>query len=241
MEPFTYNDLGVLHDLAKILASPLDLRDQLEQGLNELCTRTAMNRGMISILDRDTGIAILDVAYGVDIDSREIIYKPGEGITGQVAQTGKPLVITNLDEEKHFLDRTGSRRSLNRSELTFFCVPIIHDDKVVGVLSADKAAMEADNQEYELKLLCEVAELIAKAVNMRVLEEENIMLRNVLKKSRRPSEELVGNSKTMKDVSGLIFQVSESDTTVLIHGETGTGKELVARAIHMNRDRKSVV
>jgi Nif-specific regulatory protein len=235
MEPFTYNDLDVLHDLAKILASPLDLRDQLEQGLNELCS--VMNRAMISILDRDTGIAILDVAHGVDIDSREIIYKPGEGITGQVAQTGKPLVITNLDEEKHFLDRTGSRRSLNRSELVFFCVPIIHDDKVVGVLSADKAAMEADNQEYDLNLLCEVAELIAKAVHMRVLEEENIMLKNILGKSRRPSEELVGNSKTMKDVSSLIFQVSGSGTTVLIHGETGTGKELVARAIHMNSPR----
>ena len=90
MEPFTYNDLDVLHDLAKILASPLDLRDQLEQGLDELCTRTMMNRAMISILDRDSGIAILDVANGVDIDNREIIYEPGEGITGQVAQTGKP-------------------------------------------------------------------------------------------------------------------------------------------------------
>ncbi len=237
MEPFTYNDLDVLHDLAKILASPLDLRDQLEQGINELCARTGMNRAMISILDRDSGIAILDVTHGVDINSREIIYKPGEGITGQVAQTGKPLVITNLDEEKRFLDRTESRRSLNRSEFVFFCVPIIHDDKVVGVLSADKAAIETVNQEYELKLLCEVAELIANAVHMRVLEEENIMLKNVLEKSGLPSKDLIGNSKVMKDVSDLIFQVSGSDATVLIHGETGTGKELVARAIHMNSPR----
>jgi Nif-specific regulatory protein len=237
MEPFTYNDLDVLHDLAKILASPLDLRDQLEHGLNELCARTAMNRAMISILDRDSGIAILDVAHGVDIYNREIIYKPGEGITGQVAQTGKPLVITNLDKEKRFLDRTKSRLSLNRSEFVFFCVPVIHDDKVVGVLSADKEALDADNQEYELKFLCEVAELIANAVHMRVLEEENSMLKNVLEKNGQPSKELIGNSKVMKDVSDLIFQVSGSDTTALIHGETGTGKELVARAIHMNSPR----
>jgi Nif-specific regulatory protein len=237
MEPFTYNDLDVLHDLAKILASPLALKDQLELSLNELCVRTGMNRAMISILDRDSKSAILDVAHGVDIETREIVYKPGEGITGRVAQTGKPLVITNLDKEKHFLDRTRSRQSLNRSEFVFFCVPIIHDDKVVGVLSADKAVLRTGDQEYELKLLCEVAELIANAVHMRVLEEENVMLKNVLEKNGLPSKELIGNSKIMKDVSDLIVQVSGSDVSVLIHGETGTGKELVARAIHMNSRR----
>ena len=51
-----------------------------------------MNRGMISILDRDSGEAILDLAHGVDIEGLDITYKPGEGITGQVAQTGKPMV-----------------------------------------------------------------------------------------------------------------------------------------------------
>src|SRR5208283_634205 len=101
-----YEDLEILHDLAKILASTIDLREQLEKVLNELSTSTGMNRGMISILDRDSGVAILDVAHGVDIDGLEITYMPGEGITGQVAQTGRPMVITNLGKDKHFLDRT---------------------------------------------------------------------------------------------------------------------------------------
>ena len=237
MMPFTYDDLGVLYDLARILASPLDLRDQLEQVLNELSTRTGMNRGMISILDRDTGVAILDVAHGVDIDGLEITYKPGEGITGQVAQTGKPMVVTNLGSEKHFLDRTGARRGLNQSELAFLCVPIIYDDKVVGVLSADKVAHQVDTQDYEMQLLGEVAELIAKAVHMRAIEEENRKLKNIIGKSQRPSDEIIGNSKTMKEVFGLVSQVADSNTTVLIHGETGTGKELVARAIHKNSPR----
>ena len=237
MMPFSYEDLEVLHDLAKILASTVDLREQLEKVLNELSTSTGTNRGMISILDRDSGVAILDVAHGIDIDGLEITYMPGEGITGQVAQTGKPMVITNLGKDKHFLDRTGARKYLNQSELSFLCVPIIYDDKVVGVLSADKVAREVDNQEYELQLLGEVAELIAKAVHMRAIEEENRKLRNILGKTQRPSDEIIGNSKTMKEVFGLISQVADSNTTVLIHGETGTGKELVARAIHKNSPR----
>ena len=238
MMPFCYEDLEVLHDLAKILATTVDLREQLEKVLNELSSGTGMNRAMISILDRDTGMAILDVAHGVEIDGLDITYMPGEGITGQVAQTGKPMVITNLGKDKHFLDRTGARRGLNQSELSFLCVPIIYDDKVVGVLSADKVAREVDNQEYELQLLGEVAELIAKAVHMRAIEEENRRLRNILGKTQRPSDDIIGNSKTMKEVFGLISQVADSGTTVFIHGETGTGKELVARAIHKNSPRE---
>lgn len=237
MIPFTYDNLEVLHDLARILASQRDLRDQLEGVLHELSSRTGMNRGMISILDRDTGEAILDVAHGVEIDGMEITYKPGEGITGQVAQTGRPMVIANMGKDKHFLDRTGARRGLNQSELAFLCVPIIYDEKVVGVLSVDKVAHEVDNQDYEIQLLSEVAGLIAKAVHMRAIEEENRRLRNILGRTQRPSEEIIGNSKIMKEVFGLISQVTDSSTTVLIHGETGTGKELVAKAIHQNSPR----
>ncbi|HPI92948.1 MAG TPA: sigma 54-interacting transcriptional regulator [Deltaproteobacteria bacterium] len=239
MKPFSYDDLQVLHDIARIIASPRDLRMQLEKVLQDLSSNTGMNRGMISILDRDTGVAILDVAHGVDIDGLDITYLPGEGITGQVAQTGKPMVVRNIGKDKQFLDRTGARKKLNQEDLAFLCVPIIYDEKVVGVLSADKVAQEVDNQEYELKLLGEVAELIAKAVHMRAIEEENRRLRNIIGRSQRPSDEIIGNSKTMKEVFGLVSQVSDSNTTVLIHGETGTGKELVARAIHKNSPRSN--
>jgi len=237
MISFTYKDLEVLHDLARVLAKPLDFREQLDMVLEGLSSGTEMNRGMISILDRDTGEVLLDVAHGVDIQGLDISYQPGEGITGQVAQTGKAMVITDIGKEAHFLDRTGARRSLNCSDLAFVCVPIIYDEKVVGVLSADKVARLVDNQDYEIKFLSEVADLIAKAVHMRSIEEENRRLKNILGRSRRPSDDIIGNSKVMKEVFGLISQVSDSNTTVLINGETGTGKELVARSIHRNSPR----
>ncbi len=237
MISFSYEDLEVLRELARILATPLDLREQLEQVLRKMSELTGMDRGMISILDRDSGEAVLDVAHGVDVEGLDITYKPGEGITGQVAQTGKPMVIANLGKEEHFLDRTGARRYLDRSELSFLCVPIIYDSRVVGVLSADKIAHQVDNQDYEIQVLSEVAGLIAKAVHLRAVEEENRRLKNLLGRTQRPSSDIVGNSKCMKEIFGLISQVSDSNTTVLVHGETGTGKELVARAIHRNSPR----
>ena len=232
-----FEELAALHAIARILAQPQELREQLEQALLEMSDRLGMQRGMISLLDRETGEAWLDIAHSVNIQGRDVTYQPGEGITGKVAQTGRPMACANLSKEAHFLDRTGARRSLNRAELAFLCVPIIYDARVVGVLSADKVARKVENLDRELAMLSSVAELLAKAVHSRAIEEENRRLRHLLGRSRTPSADIIGHSGVMQDLFGMVAQVADSNTTVLIHGETGTGKELVARAIHKNSPR----
>jgi Nif-specific regulatory protein len=233
----TYEDLAALHAIAKALAQPWDLRDQLEQVLNEMKVRLGMQRGMISLLDRDSGESWLEVAHGVNLEGLEISYQMGEGITGKVAQTGRPMAVPNLGKEALFLDRTGARRFLNREELSFLCVPIMYDSRVVGILSADKGTKNVTDLDGELAILSSVAELIAKAVHILALEEENRRLRRIVNQGRAPSVDMIGHSKGMQEVFGLISHVADSGTTVLIQGETGTGKELVARAIHMNSPR----
>jgi Nif-specific regulatory protein len=232
-----YEELAALHAIARLLAQPRELHEQLEQALQEMSDRLGMERGMISLLDRKTGDAWLDVAHGVDIQGKDVFYMPGEGITGKVAQTGRPMACANLGKEAHFLDRTGARRFLNRAELTFLCVPIVYDSRVVGVLSADKVARHVENLDRELSLLSAVAELLAKAVQSRGLEEENRRLRRIVGRSQTLSPDIIGHSKVIQDVFGLVAQVADSNSTVLVHGETGTGKELVARAIHKKSSR----
>jgi Nif-specific regulatory protein len=234
-----YEELAALHAIAKILAQPKELRGQLEQILKEMSLRLGMERGMISLLDRETGEAWLDIAHDVNIQGLEVTYKPGEGITGKVAQTGRPMAVANLGKETHFLDRTGARRLLNRSELTFLCVPIIYDARVVGVISADKVARNVENLDRELAMMSSVTELIARAVHTRALEEENRRLKKIVGRTHAPSVDIIGKSRAMQEVFGLIAQVADTNTTVLINGETGTGKELVARAIHLNSLRKN--
>lgn len=237
MSNHSYEELAALHAISKTLAQPGDLRDQLEQILNEMSARLGMQRGMISLLDRDKQEAWLDIAHDVNIDGLDVTYKPGEGITGKVAETGRPMAVANLGQEALFLDRTGARRHLNRAELSFLCVPIMYDGRVVGVLSADKVAQQVESLDKELAMLSSVAELMAKAVHIRALEEENKRLRKIVGSERAPSMEIIGHSKAMQEVFGLVAQVADSNTTVLITGETGTGKELIARAIHKNSPR----
>ncbi len=238
MSRFNYEELAALHKIARVLTQPGELRDHLEKTMDELSKRLGMERGMISILDQKTGEAWLEVARGVDIEGLDISYKPGEGITGKVAQTGRPMAIADLGRENLFLDRTGARKNLDRSQLSFLCVPIVYDGKVVGVLSADKLTRKVTDLDEEVAMLSAVAELIAQAVHGLGLAEENRRLRRMLSNTRAVSTDIIGNSKPMLDVLSLISQVADSGTTVLIHGETGTGKELVARAIHANSPRK---
>ena len=170
MSNHTFEELAALHAVAKALAQPWDLRDQLEQVLGEMSARLGMQRGMISILDRDTGEALLEVAHGIDLEGVDISYHAGEGITGTVAQTGQPIAVPSLGREALFLDRTGARRHLkNRDELAFLCVPITYDSRVVGILSADKPAGDVADMDRELAMLAAVAELIAKAVHVLAL------------------------------------------------------------------------
>ena len=235
---FGYLELRALHEIARVLARPDELKDQLQQTLDILSTWLGMERGMISILDLQTGKALLDVARGVDVEAGKISYQPGEGITGKVAQTGRPLAIANLREETLFLDRTGARRALNRDELAFLCVPIFYQQRAVGVLSADKLAHQVEDLDREVEILSAVAELLGKVVHFRVIEEENRRLRRMLAEAKRPKTSIIGRSKVIQEVLRLIDQVADTNTTVLIHGETGTGKELVAKAIHENSRRR---
>ena len=238
MSSHNYEELAALHAIARTLAQPGELRDQLELVLQAMNQRVGMQRGMISLLDRETGEVWLDVAHGVDIQGMEVSYAPGEGITGKVAQTGRPMAVANLGQEAHFLDRTGARRFINRSDLSFLCVPIVYDERVVGVLSADKAVLQVEDLDRELAMLSSIAELIAKSVHSRALEEDNRRLRDMLGRSTITHPEIIGHSKVMQEVFGLIVQVADSNATVLINGETGTGKELVARAIHNRSPRR---
>lgn len=237
IEKYSHAELAALHEIARVLSRPDELKDQLQSVLDILSGRLGMERGMVSILDLKTGEAWLDVARGVDVETGKISYRPGEGITGKVAQTGRPMAIADLGKEAHFLDRTGARKALNRRELTFLCVPIFYQGRVVGVLSADKLSRTVEDLDREIELLSAVAELLGKVVHVRAVEEENRRLRRILAEARRPKTNIIGRSKGIQEVLRLIDQVADTNTTVLIHGETGTGKELVARAIHENSRR----
>lgn len=82
-----------------------------------------------------------------------------------------------------------------------------------------------------------VSQVIERALKFKMLEKENLLLRKELEK-KYGFDEIIGKSKKMEEIFQLINTVSESDATIMIRGKSGTGKELIARAIHANSKRR---
>ena len=236
-----FNGLATLYRIAHLLSSGESIEKIMEGVLDILETYAGMKRGMISILNPESSELAVDIARGIsESGKRRGRYRLGEGITGRVVATGRPIAIPKLKNEPTFLDKTGARKNLKDSDLAFLCVPIKAGDDVVGALSVDKVSVEdAMTLDGELQFLQAVAGLIAQVVVARrkqqelitALERENLELRRNLEEKGKP-DQMVGNSGSMREVYRQIGQVAPSMTTVLVRGETGTGKELVARAIH---------
>lgn len=233
---FSYSEVYTLYEIANLIISSNDIEEILKRTLQILSEKMNLKRGIISILDKEENEIFHDT-FGFDDPKETIKFKIGEGITGKVIESGEPIGIPRLDQEPLFLDKTGVRKNLKREELSFICVPIKYENETIGALSVD---MPSKGEERSLKdvinFLLKVSELLSEVVRKRILIRNNIKLREFLKRTS-PVGSLVGNSKIMRDVIENIFTVANSNITVLITGETGTGKELVAREIHKQSKR----
>ena len=238
--------LNPLLDLSLALASS-DIRTSLPRVLEILQEAFNGVSGAITLLDPESGNLRMEAFSGFSAGSaKSLQYRPGEGITGMVFQSGKPIVVPRISDEPLFLDRTRVRRQGKRSaeERSFFCIPIFLDGHPAGTLALTvPAAPERDFQRDTtilqiaagmVGLAMKVARLVA-ADRQRLLDE-NRLLKSELQ-ARYEVRNIIGDSHVMRKVYEQVAQAAPAGTTVLIRGESGTGKELVARAIHYGSPR----
>jgi Nif-specific regulatory protein len=240
-------ELSLLFEVSQTLDRAMDLRELALPVLKAMANHMDMLRGTLTLLNRETGEISIEIAYGLSpTQQKRGRYVLGEGVTGRVVQTGRPAVVPRISEEPLFLNRTGARKQLHKKDISFICVPIKLGNEVIGALSADRLFQEPVSFEEDVRVLSIIASMIAQAVRLRrsaeeereKLLEENVRLQEELKDRFRP-DNIVGNSRPMQEVYDLIARVCTSDTTVLLRGDSGVGKELVAHAIHYNSPRAS--
>ncbi|MBN1359516.1 MAG: sigma 54-interacting transcriptional regulator [Sedimentisphaerales bacterium] len=235
-------EVQLLSDVAKVFAESLDLEETLKSILRSLDTHLRLRRGTITLLDSETETINIKVAHGLSEKSKTLgSYKVGEGITGRVVQTGEEIVVPDISKDPRFLHKTHARKGAGGKRVAFFCVPIKLEGKTIGALSVDRQAERTDSFEANLRLLNVISTMVAQAVKLnklveaerKMLQDENVRLRRELK-SRFDMHNMVGTSNAMQEVYRLVEQVADSTATVLIRGESGTGKDLVAHAVHYN-------
>jgi Nif-specific regulatory protein len=230
--------LSTLLEVSQALSGTLNLKASMHRVLEVLAHHHGAVRGIVSLLHQEGELRV-EASDGLGEASRPVRYQVGEGITGKVVQSGKPIVVPRVSREPAFLHRAARRPELAHQELSFMCVPILINRRAVGALAIDLKFKPERTFDRSLKFLVLVASMIGQAIKVqrlidedkRKLVDENTHLRQELRE-RYDFSNFVGSSGPMRQIFEQVTQVAGTNTTALIRGESGTGKELIAHAIH---------
>ncbi|HXG91531.1 MAG TPA: sigma 54-interacting transcriptional regulator [Blastocatellia bacterium] len=236
--------LTTLLEVSQALSGTLNLKAALHHALEILERHHGMIRSVVTLLNEEAGEIHIEAANGLTSDGMRARYRLGEGITGRVVESGKPIVVPQVSREPAFLNRAAQRKELGKQELSYICVPITLNRKPVGALGVDLKFKKDFDYDGTVKFLRVVASMMAQALKVqrsveaerKRLLDENITLKRELQE-RYDFSNIVGNSGPMRQVYEQVAQVAHTNTTVLVRGESGTGKELIAHAIHYNSMR----
>ncbi|MBI4264085.1 MAG: GAF domain-containing protein, partial [Acidobacteria bacterium] len=215
--------LATLLEASQALSGTLNLKQAMQRVLGVLMRDHGVVRGMVTLL-RDGELGV-EAAEGFEDRARSIRYKLGEGITGKVVESGKPIVVPRVSREPAFLNRAGRRADIARHELSFVCVPIVLQRAPVGALGVDLRFKPDRDFDSSVQFFGIVSSMIAQALNVqRLVEEErrrlldeNTHLRQELRE-RYVFSNIFGTSGASGEMYEQVAQVAQTNTSVLIRG-----------------------
>jgi Nif-specific regulatory protein len=231
--------LSTLLEVSQALSGTLNLKSGMQRVLQTLIRHHSVVRGMVTLL-RENELHV-EAVEGFEDRARSIRFKVGEGITGKVVESGKPIVVPRVSKEPAFLNIAPRRPDHGKQELSFICVPIMLNRAAVGALAVDLRFKAERDYDSSVKFFGIVSSILGQALNVqkmveeerRRLLDENTHLRQELRE-RYDFSNIIGTSGPTRQMYEQVAQVAQTNTTVLIRGESGTGKELIAHAIHYN-------
>jgi formate hydrogenlyase transcriptional activator len=240
--------LSLILDLNNSVVANLKLRDVLQSISPSI--RKVMRLDLVSLVlpDKDgqhTRLYALDFPDSKGLVQQDELTPVDGSVAGQVLRSGKSWV-GDIDE----LSRLGFDPQIAIEEgLQTLCIlPLSRGNRVLGALCLARLQKNAFTQP-DLDFLSQIAGQIAIAIDNALayrqiselkdqLTQEKLYLEGELR-SEMNFEEIIGNSTALRKVLSQVEAVAPTGSTVLIYGETGTGKELIARAVHNFSDRRS--
>ncbi len=239
-------DLDLLYEISTSIHSIQDLDEMLRNVLSKVKLVFRIDGASIALHDRRhkefyfiRTVEELDDGASQKID--EMRFPDDYGVAGWVLREQKSVLIPDVSKDERFTKKLDIQQALDTRSM--ICVPLKTRKGVLGVLYAiNKHAAEFSQK--ELRLLEILSVTIAVSIeNARLygevqqyassLEKENVRLKTECQ-ARFNLQGIIGSSAAMQRVFTLLDKVIDTQTAVLIQGDTGTGKELLAKVIHYN-------
>jgi formate hydrogenlyase transcriptional activator len=240
--------LRLLLEINNAVVSQLDFRrlfQQIAASLRNVLQQDYLSIALLDPAQQTLRVHALDFPGGKGLMQEEMVVPLHEAPAGKALVTGGPVVFQRADLEQ--LDVTVSRTLLAEGVRCHCAVPLVSHSQSLGTLNVGRF-QENGFTPAEVDLLAQVAGQIALAVENALAYRQIEELKNKLTEEKLYLEdeirteyqfaEIVGSSAAIHNILRQVEIVAPADTTVLIQGETGTGKELIARAIHYLSTRK---
>ena len=229
---------NLLYDMSSELTTEHDVKVILDRTLGNLLAVYPAERVLVALKNETPKDFVVDAVryHNVEADDAEELSR---GIIRQVIETNEPVL--SLDAQTD--DRLNRYQSvIDYNIRSVLCVPLFHvSEGVMGALYVDHRGIDNAFSEEDQTFLQVFANLVGVAlVNARMYEQLEDKAQYLQREVERQYQlgDLFGQSDAMQAIYRLIDRASQSDIPVLVQGETGTGKELAARAIHYNSTRK---
>jgi formate hydrogenlyase transcriptional activator len=239
--------LKLLLDLTNRITSNLDLTDLLREISRNVRKVMECDLVAINLLDSESGqfrIYALDFPNSKGFIHEELVTHH-DGVTRKAFETLKPVIVNQFDPVE--FGPENSKIALREGLRTLCVAPLVARGRAIGVLGLARKKDDSFS-EHDAEFLTELAGQVAIAIENALAYREISELKDKLAQEKLYLEEeirselnfehIIGASPALKQVLELVETVASSDSTVLLLGDTGTGKELIARAIHDHSRRK---
>ncbi len=233
---------SMIEELSGVLLANVDIRKMLDAF--SASARQIVPHDFATLALYDESAAKLRVYFlaaedGSGTNRGELLIDPDASPAGQAFRTRRPVILNRIDRWPFAPESVQHHISAGMQSGVW--VPLIYRERTLGSLAVARRAENAFN-EHDAERLGQVARQVAMAVNNALAYRQIAELSDRLKQEKNYLEEeinlehrfedIVGESSGLRSVLRQIETVAPTDATVLIQGETGTGKELLARAIH---------
>lgn len=228
--------LLLLYDFSKAVNSHLEDQDEmLDEIMNSAFKTLEAERGFIALVDENTKELACELVRSETGSELSEKLEVSRTIVHKVLNEGVSIMTVNAQEDTQF-EKAKSIREYNiRSAI---CAPLLFREEILGVVYLDNrgsvGSFSQDDQMFLIALCHQAGVALGNARLHRRVVQENVWLENTLK----PKFQILGEAEKMKRVFDIIKKVAPTNITVLVQGETGTGKELVAKAIHTLSPRR---
>ena len=238
-------DRNLIESVSRLLDSLSDLKELAQRSMELAVEQFDAERGVLLLTDPDSGRLVPMAEHGaVDASTRRDAVSYSRRVAERVAKSGGSVLIADAPSDP----RAASESVMDLRLRSIVCVPMYLAGRVIGAVYMDDSRRPDAFSDADRGLLEGFAHLMAVAIeNSRGHEEvrranealvgENLSLRQAVG-ARFQAQNLIASSSAMQPVLSLIERTARTSTTVLIEGENGTGKELIARILHHGGKRR---